>query len=58
MRASDLASPGRFNNAQQLRISAAKAISRAQTRKDQGAAYDPALETFFLAALAVLTALK
>lgn len=58
MKASDLVSPGRLSNSQHLRVECAKAISREQTRKDQGAVYDATLETFFLNCLSFLTALK
>lgn len=58
MRASDLVSPGPISNGQQLRVELAKALSREQVRKTQGAVYDNTLELFITNCLNVLYAVK
>lgn len=58
MKASDLLSPGIMNNSQHLRIECAKAISRHEIRKINGAPYDNVLELFFADCVARLQALN
>jgi len=58
MKASDLLSPGIMNNSQHLRIECAKAISRHEIRKINGAPYDNVLELFFADCVSRLQALN